>query len=261
MKCPTLDVQDFRTCTRLPKPAWQRVEGGTEGAIRYGESWIAPRRWSEVANRNGAEMHSRATWKDVCGPTDEDGNVVDSAAQGWDWPPGTRTWYAPQWTYELFNKLSSKNETVMCGLSGLEVTKRWETYHVLHVWDQQCALYEGPIWSVRNWLVNYQYDNQRAMPCLLWPDTYVVGTNLTITRTRPRWLLINGGGGEDIFVLGSKNLQRRLRRGLEAYEVLGLPKELQEGIVVESRDDTPVPVRVVGGVLGFVLMVIDPDYR
>ena len=154
LEFPELDTQDFRTCTRLPKPAWQAVRGGSEEAIRHGDAWLAPTRWVEVARRNGAYMHSRSTWKDVRGLTDQNGNAVDSAVQGWAWPPGNLSWYAPQWTYALFNTLSSENETVTCGIAGIEVRGHWDTYHVLKVGDMQCALYEGPIWSVRNWLVN-----------------------------------------------------------------------------------------------------------
>ena len=80
------------------------------------------------------------------------------------------------------------------------------------------------------------------MPCLLWPDE----------ETGPRWMLINSDGGEDIFVLGSKNLQKRLIRGFEAYEVAGLPAQLEEGVVVESRDDTPALVKVVGSVFRLI---------
>lgn len=238
VKYPELDVQDFRTCTRLPKPAWQAARSGREGAIRHGEAWLEPTRWSKVAMQNGAEMHSTATWKDVCGPTDEQGSAVNSSGQGWAWPPGSLSWYAPRWTYALFNTLSSENETVICGISGMEVREHWDTYHALQFGDQQCALYKGPIWSVRNWLVNDQHYNRIGMPCLLWPNN----------KTGPRWLLINSAGREDIFVLGSKNLQKRLVRGLESYEVAGVPAQLEEGVVVESRDDTPGLVRVLGSI-------------
>ena len=247
---PVLDIQDFRTCTRLPKPAWKQVKGSRKGAIRLGESWIAPVRWSAVANQNGTKMHTRATWEEVCGPTDESGNAIDPAAQGWAWPPGNLNWYAPEATYWLFNTLSSKNKTVQCGIWGIDPSK-WGTYHVLNVGNQECAMYAGPIWSVRNWLANDQPRNANLEPRAFWPATY--HDPYESVPAQPRWLLINTGGDKDIFVFGSKTLQERLRHGLEAYEILGSPAKFEEGVAIDSRDDTPWPLAIAGALLTALL--------
>ena len=151
----------------------------------------------------------------------------------------------------MFDTLSSENETVMCGISGVEVTESWETYYLLHVGGQQCALYKSPIWSVRNWLANDQVSNDCVAPRILWPDTVALRSDLTAMRTRPRWLLVNTGGAEDMFVFGSRSLQKRLHREVEAYEVNGLPVGLEDGVVIESRNDTPLPVRLLQLVLDF----------